>query len=90
MIESHLKSQTGEQASARLGTRESFQIRKGQFVGIVEPQGDHYSFLVRDLRRERPTIYGYGVSDRNAIAAVTQLLDALASHSESASSAASG
>jgi hypothetical protein len=82
MIESHVEWQASSRASAPSGTRESFQIRKGQFVGIVEPQGDHYSFLVRDLYRERPTIYGYGVSDRNAIVAVTQLLDALVSHSE--------
>jgi hypothetical protein len=81
MIKSQIEFQPSAHVSAQSGTRESFQIRKGQFVGIVEPQGDHYSFLVRDLRRERPTIYGYGVSDRNAIAAVTQLLDALASHS---------
>ncbi len=81
MIESHTKPQTAAQPSAQPRT---FEIHKGQFVGIVEPQGNHYSFLVRDLRRERPTIYGYGVSDQNAITAVTQLLNALAGNSESA------
>jgi hypothetical protein len=33
--------------------------------------------LVRDTRRERPTIHGFGVDFPQAVVAVTELLDAL-------------
>ncbi len=55
-----------------------FRIQRGEFVGEVEPHGDHYWFLVRDLRRERPTIHGFGVDFPRAVNAVSHLLDLLA------------
>lgn len=54
-----------------------FRVRRGDFVGVVQPHEDKYKFYVRDLRRERPTIHGYRVDFPDAIAAVTQLLNSL-------------
>ena len=56
-----------------------FRICKGNYVGIVRPDDGHYEFLVSDVRRESPTIHGYGVDFPHAVTAVTQLLNALAS-----------
>lgn len=56
-----------------------FRVCKGNYVGIVRPDDGHYEFLVSDVRRESPTIHGYGVDFPHAVAAVTQLLNALAS-----------
>ncbi len=53
------------------------RIRSGQFEGLVRLQGDRYYFSVRDLTRERPAIYGFGVDPGKAVAAVEQLLDLL-------------
>ncbi len=55
-----------------------FRMHKGEFVGVVEPHGEHYWFQVRDLRRERPTIHGFGVDFPRAVNAVSHLLDVLA------------
>jgi hypothetical protein len=54
-----------------------FRLHKGEFVGLVESSGAQYRFLVRDLRRESPTIQGTGVDFRSAVNAVRQLLNAL-------------
>ena len=54
-----------------------FRVHKGEFVGLVESCGARYRFLVRDLRRERPTIQGTGVDFASAVNTVTQLLNAL-------------
>jgi len=59
-------------------TRNGFRICKGNFIGIVEPHDGQYDFLVRDMRRESPTINGSGVDLVHATAAVKQLLEALA------------
>jgi hypothetical protein len=56
---------------------DEFALRKGDFVAVVQPNGSRYEFFVRDLRREGPTIQGFGVDFSNAVSAVTQLLDAL-------------
>ncbi len=58
--------------------RHEFRLHKGEFVGLVESCGERYRFVVRDLRRESPTIQGTGTSFHSAVNAVTQLLDALA------------
>jgi hypothetical protein len=47
------------------------------FLATIEPQQGAYSFRVRDLSRERPTIHGSGLSLEKALAAVAQLLEAL-------------
>ncbi len=52
-------------------------MRRGQFEGLVQLQGDRYYFYVRDLTREQPAIHGFGVDRREAVAAVEQLLDLL-------------
>jgi len=58
--------------------QKGFRICKGNFIGIVQPHDGQYEFLVRDMRRESPTINGSGVDLAHATAAVTQLLKALA------------
>jgi len=60
---------------------EAFRGSKGDFVGIVQRHDGKYSFFVRDLRRERPTIHGFGVDFSRAVSAVTELLDALTKES---------
>ena len=58
--------------------RESeFRLCKGNYVGIVRHSDNQYEFLVRDIRKECPTIHGGGVDLAHAMVAVTQLLDAL-------------
>lgn len=57
--------------------RSEFRVCKGHFVAVARPQDGHYEFLIRDLRREGPTIYGSGVDLTSATAAVTRLLNAL-------------
>ncbi len=56
---------------------DEYRIHRGQFEGLVRLQGDRYHFSVRDLTRERPAIYGFGVDFGKALAAVEQLLDLL-------------
>lgn len=56
---------------------DEYRIERGDFVALVQPHASQYSFFVRDMRRERPTIHGYGVDFPHAVVAVTQLLDAL-------------
>jgi hypothetical protein len=63
-------------------TRHGFRVCKGNFVAIVQPHDGQYEFLVRDVRRESPTINGSGVDLAHATDAVTQLLEALASEEE--------
>lgn len=58
-------------------TAHEYRVEKGDFVAVVQPYDREYSFFVRDLRREGPTIHGYGVDFPHAVIAVTQLLDAL-------------
>jgi len=57
---------------------DEFSWRKGDFVGVVKPNKNRYEFYVRDLRREGPTIQGFGVDYSHAVNTVTQLLEALA------------
>lgn len=64
-------------ATIHSGTYGTFRISRGNFVGIVQPQESRYDFLVRDMRREQPTIHGCGVDFSHAVTAVTQLLYAL-------------
>lgn len=54
-----------------------FRVCKGNFVAVARPYSGHYEFLIRDMRREGPTIYGSGVDLNNATAALTRLLNAL-------------
>jgi hypothetical protein len=56
---------------------QEYRLEQGDFVAIVQPHASRYSFSVRDLRRERPTIHGFGVDFPHALIAVTQLLNAL-------------
>lgn len=58
-------------------TEDEIRVCKGNYVGIVRPNDGQYEFLVRDIRREAPTIHGWGVDFAHATAAVTQLFDAL-------------
>lgn len=60
-----------------LSTEDGYCLRRGEFIATVRPHEDRYSFSVRDTRRERPTIHGFGVDFPNALVAVTELLDAL-------------
>lgn len=53
------------------------RLSKGQFEGVVRPQGDRYYFSVRDMTREQLTIHGFGVDFQKAVIAVEQLLDLL-------------
>lgn len=59
------------------GVNDEYHVVRGDFVAVVQPHEDRYSFLVRDTRRERPTIHGFGVDFPQAVVAVTELLDAL-------------
>lgn len=52
-------------------------IRKGDFVAVLQPHDDRYSFSVRDLRRQRPTIHGSEVDFPHAVASVDRLLNLL-------------
>lgn len=63
-----------------VATRDENKLRvcKGSYVGIVRPYDGQYEFLVSDVRRESPAMHGYGVDFPRAVAAVTQLLNALA------------
>jgi hypothetical protein len=54
-----------------------FRVCKGNFIGIVQPHDGQYEFIVRDMRRESPTINGSGVDLAHATDAVTQLMEAL-------------
>jgi hypothetical protein len=56
---------------------DEFSLRKGDFVAVIKPSKSQYEFFMRDLRREEPTIQGFGVDFSNAVSTVTQLLDAL-------------
>lgn len=67
-----------ERAPSTRVDEHEFRIHRGEFVGVVEPHGEHYWFLVRDLRRERPTIHGFGVDFPRAVNEVSHLLDVLA------------
>jgi hypothetical protein len=59
------------------GMDDEYHVVRGDFVAAVQPHANKYSFSVRDTRRERPTIHGFGVDFPNAVVAVTELLDAL-------------
>ena len=58
-------------------TQDGVRVCKGNFVGIVQPHDGQYEFLVRDMRKESPTINGSGVDLAHATDAVTRLLEAL-------------
>jgi hypothetical protein len=79
MILSEVDSVVQERCPAKNCSRpeEEFKVSRGDFVAVVLPHENQYSFFVRDLRRERPTIHGFGVDFPHAVIAVTQLLDAL-------------
>jgi hypothetical protein len=59
------------------GVDGEYRVVRGDFVATVQPHADTYSFAVRDTRRERPTIHGFGVDFPHAVVAITELLDAL-------------
>ena len=63
--------------SIHLGADDESRFCKGNYVGVVRRNENQYEFLVRDMRREGPTIYGSGVDFLHASTAVTQLMDAL-------------
>jgi hypothetical protein len=79
MILIEVDSGTQEQAVTSLhsGANDESRVCKGNYIGIVRPSENQYEFLVRDLRREGPTIYGFGVDFLHASTAVAQLMDAL-------------
>ena len=79
MIVNDVDSGTQEQALTGIhsGTDDESLVCRGNYVGIVRPNETRYEFLVRDMRREDPTIYGSGVDFLQASTAVTQLMDAL-------------
>jgi hypothetical protein len=58
-------------------TEDELRFCKGNYVGVVRRSESQYEFVVRDMRREGPTIYGSRVDFNHATNAVTQLLDAL-------------
>ena len=72
-------SGTHEQAVTNIhsGADDESRVCKGNYIGIVRPSENQYEFLVRDMRREGPTIYGSGVDFLHASTAVSQLIDAL-------------
>jgi hypothetical protein len=70
-------AQENRRAEKRQKVEDDFCVCKGGFVGLVQRHDSQYEFVLRDLRRERPTIYGFGVDFPHAVTAVTQLLDAL-------------
>jgi hypothetical protein len=78
MILGKTESATKSASAVCHETHHEFRVHKGEFVGLVESCGAQYHFLVRDLRRESPTIHGTGVDFSSAVNAVTQLLNALA------------
>jgi hypothetical protein len=79
MILIEVDSGTQEQAVTNIhsGGDDESRVCKGSHIGIVRPGENQYEFLVRDLRREDPTIYGSGVDFLHASNAVAQLMDAL-------------
>jgi hypothetical protein len=79
MILTEVDSGTQEQAvtNIHLGADDESRVCKANYIGIVRPTENQYEFLVRDLRREGPTIYGSGVDFLHASNAVAQLMDAL-------------
>ena len=79
MILIEVDSDTQEQAVANVHPEADDESRvcKGNYVGIVRPNENQYEFLIRDMRREGPTIYGSGVDFLHASNAVAQLMDAL-------------
>ncbi|HVJ05965.1 MAG TPA: hypothetical protein VM578_09860 [Candidatus Saccharimonadales bacterium] len=58
---------------------DDYEVRKGNYIGIVRESESQYEFLVRDMRREGPTIHGCGMDFRHAASAVRQILNALTS-----------
>ncbi len=72
-----LTQENGAAARQPRSAEQQFRVAKGDFVGVVEGDENRYKFLVRDRRREHPTIYGCGVDFSEAVTAVTQLMDAL-------------
>jgi hypothetical protein len=79
MIVNEVDSGTREQTliNFHLGTDDESRVCKGNYIGIVRPNENQYEFLVRDIRREDPTIHGSGVDFLHASTAVAQLMDAL-------------
>jgi hypothetical protein len=70
-------TQNQEPTNIRFEPEYEFRVCRGNYIGIVRPNENHYEFLVRDTRREGPTIYGSGVDFLNTATAVAQLMDAL-------------
>ncbi len=64
-------------AKVHTGSDSDFQMCKGNYVGIVRENESQYEFLVRDIRREGPTIHGCGIDFPHAANAMTQILNAL-------------
>jgi hypothetical protein len=79
MVINEIDSGTQEQTltNRHSGTEDESRVCKGNYVGIVRPSENQYDFLVRDLRRESPTIFGSRVDFIHASAAVSELMDAL-------------
>jgi hypothetical protein len=79
MIISEVDSGTQEQALTNIHPEieDESRVCKGNYVGVVRRSENQYEFLVRDMRREGPTIYGSGVDFVHASNAVAQLIDAL-------------
>jgi hypothetical protein len=81
MISNYIDLQEPAATNSDSENDSEFRICKANYVGIVRPDEFQYEFLVRDLRRESPTIYGSGIDLAHATAAVTQLLDSLIAES---------
>ena len=79
MILIEVDSGTQEQTLTNIhpGLGDESRVCKGNYVGVVRRSESQYEFLVRDMRREGPTIYGSGVDFLHASTAVSQLMDAL-------------
>jgi hypothetical protein len=71
------KADSGTREYIYTGSESGFRVRRGSYIGVVRSLDGQYEFLVRDTRREGPTIHGSGVDFVHATAAVTELLDAL-------------
>jgi hypothetical protein len=79
MILNEVDSGTREQTRTSIhpGIEDESRVCRGNYVGIIRPNENQYEFLVRDMRKEGPTIHGSGVDFLHASTAVSQLMDAL-------------
>jgi hypothetical protein len=75
--QSELTVQKHGAAKVHTGRESDYQMCKGNYVGTVRENESQYEFLVRDMRREGPTIHGCGIDFSHAASMMTQILNAL-------------